>query len=113
PADAGGRGLPASPTAHNHSGLVTTIRNQVTGRSRGINDPQTVEFERLGPDDFSRVLESYPSATTHFAMMASTPKSLLGRHRLLAPSAAVNVSPLSLGGMSMYSVPRELQPARR
>lgn len=28
------------------------------------------------------------------------PKSLLGRHRLLAPSASVRVSPLSLGGMS-------------
>lgn len=29
------------------------------------------------------------------------PKSLLGRHRLLAPSASVRVSPLSLGGMSI------------
>jgi len=31
----------------------------------------------------------------------SPPKSLLGRHRLLAPSASVRVSPLSLGGMSI------------
>ncbi|KAK8075135.1 aldo/keto reductase [Apiospora hydei] len=29
------------------------------------------------------------------------PKSLLGRHRLLAPSASVRVSPLTLGGMSL------------
>ncbi|KAJ5645780.1 hypothetical protein N7490_002152 [Penicillium lividum] len=29
------------------------------------------------------------------------PKSVLGRHRLLAPSASVRVSPLSLGGMSL------------
>lgn len=29
------------------------------------------------------------------------PVSLLGRHRLLAPSASVRVSPLSLGGMSL------------
>ncbi|KAJ5966824.1 Aldo/keto reductase [Penicillium viridicatum] len=29
------------------------------------------------------------------------PKSALGRHRLLAPSASVRVSPLSLGGMSL------------
>ncbi|KAK6859836.1 sterigmatocystin biosynthesis dehydrogenase stcV [Apiospora arundinis] len=29
------------------------------------------------------------------------PKSLLGRHRLLAPSASVRVSPLALGGMSL------------
>ncbi|QIW99246.1 hypothetical protein AMS68_004764 [Peltaster fructicola] len=29
------------------------------------------------------------------------PKSLLGRHRLLAPSASVRVSPLCLGGMSL------------
>jgi hypothetical protein len=28
------------------------------------------------------------------------PKSLLARHRLLAPAASVRVSPLSLGGMS-------------
>ncbi|KAL1967373.1 hypothetical protein VTN77DRAFT_3157 [Rasamsonia byssochlamydoides] len=32
---------------------------------------------------------------------APLPKSLLGRHRLLAPSASVRVSPLSLGGMSL------------
>lgn len=32
-----------------------------------------------------------------------TPKSLLGRHRLLAPTASVRVSPLSLGGMSLGS----------
>ncbi|KAH8785999.1 putative norsolorinic acid reductase [Diaporthe sp. PMI_573] len=31
----------------------------------------------------------------------SPPKSLLGRHRLLAPSASVRVSPLCLGGMSI------------
>ncbi|KAF2201582.1 aryl-alcohol dehydrogenase [Delitschia confertaspora ATCC 74209] len=29
------------------------------------------------------------------------PKSLLGRHRLLAPNASVRVSPISLGGMSL------------
>lgn len=29
------------------------------------------------------------------------PKSLLGRHRLLAPTASIRVSPLSLGGMSL------------
>ena len=32
---------------------------------------------------------------------ASLPKSILGRHRLLAPSAGVLVSPLCLGGMSL------------
>jgi aryl-alcohol dehydrogenase-like predicted oxidoreductase len=37
------------------------------------------------------------------AMTAPPTKSLLGRHRLLAPSAAVRVSPLSLGGMSLGS----------
>ncbi|KAJ3575524.1 hypothetical protein NPX13_g4003 [Xylaria arbuscula] len=31
----------------------------------------------------------------------AAPKSLLGRHRLLAPSASVRVSPLCLGGMSI------------
>lgn len=31
----------------------------------------------------------------------AVPKSLLGRHRLLAPTASVRVSPLCLGGMSM------------
>lgn len=31
---------------------------------------------------------------------APLPKSLLGRHRLLSPSAAVHVSPLCLGGMN-------------
>lgn len=30
-------------------------------------------------------------------------KSLLGRHRLLAPNASVRVSPLCLGGMSTYT----------
>ena len=30
------------------------------------------------------------------------PKSLLGRHRLLSPTASVRVSPLCLGGMSSY-----------
>ncbi|KAL4903417.1 hypothetical protein BDW74DRAFT_186076 [Aspergillus multicolor] len=35
------------------------------------------------------------------AMTAPPPKSPLGRHRLLAPSASVRVSPLSLGGMSL------------
>lgn len=34
------------------------------------------------------------------AFAAPVPKSLLGRHRLLAPSAPVHVSPLSLGGMN-------------
>jgi len=35
-------------------------------------------------------------------MQAPTaPKSLLGRHRLLAPTASVRVSPLCLGGMSL------------
>ncbi|WPH04597.1 Aryl-alcohol dehydrogenase (NADP(+)) [Acrodontium crateriforme] len=34
-------------------------------------------------------------------MRAAGPKSLLGRHRLLAPSASVHVSPLCLGGMSI------------
>ena len=32
---------------------------------------------------------------------APLPKSVLGRHRLLAPTAAVHVSPLFLGGMSL------------
>ncbi|EFR05231.1 aryl-alcohol dehydrogenase [Nannizzia gypsea CBS 118893] len=32
---------------------------------------------------------------------APPPKSLLGRHRLLAPTASVRVSPISLGGMSL------------
>ena len=32
---------------------------------------------------------------------APPPKSLLGRHRLLAPTASVHVSPLALGGMSL------------
>lgn len=31
---------------------------------------------------------------------APLPKSLLGRHRLLAPTAGVHVSPLCLGGMN-------------
>lgn len=31
---------------------------------------------------------------------AAQPKSLLGRHRLLAPTAGVHVSPLCLGGMN-------------
>lgn len=35
----------------------------------------------------------------------AAPKSLLGRHRLLAPSASVRVSPLCLGGMSMIAEP--------
>ncbi|RAK98850.1 aryl-alcohol dehydrogenase [Aspergillus ibericus CBS 121593] len=35
------------------------------------------------------------------ATSAPEPKSLLGRHRLLSPTAAVRVSPLSLGGMSL------------
>lgn len=30
----------------------------------------------------------------------SQPKSLLGRHRILSPTAAVRVSPLTLGGMN-------------
>lgn len=34
-------------------------------------------------------------------MKAPHPKSLLGRHRLLAPTASVRVSPISLGGMSL------------
>ncbi|KAF3480541.1 aryl-alcohol dehydrogenase [Arthroderma uncinatum] len=34
---------------------------------------------------------------------APPPKSLLGRHRLLAPTASVRVSPISLGGMSGQS----------
>ncbi|PLN80276.1 aryl-alcohol dehydrogenase [Aspergillus taichungensis] len=34
-------------------------------------------------------------------MRAPPPKSLLGRHRLLAPTASVRVSPISLGGMSL------------
>ncbi|KAK6068446.1 norsolorinic acid reductase [Seiridium cupressi] len=34
-------------------------------------------------------------------MPPTPPKSLLGRHRLLAPSASVRVSPLCLGGMSI------------
>jgi aryl-alcohol dehydrogenase-like predicted oxidoreductase len=32
---------------------------------------------------------------------APLPKSILGRHRLLAPTAAVHVSQLCLGGMSL------------
>ena len=32
---------------------------------------------------------------------APLPKSVLGRHRLLAPTASVHVSPLCLGGMSL------------
>ncbi|PYH98718.1 Aldo/keto reductase, partial [Aspergillus ellipticus CBS 707.79] len=35
------------------------------------------------------------------ATSAPGPKSLLGRHRLLSPTAAIRVSPLSLGGMSL------------
>ncbi|KAL5356053.1 aryl-alcohol dehydrogenase [Aspergillus floccosus] len=35
------------------------------------------------------------------AIQAPPPKSLLGRHRLLAPTASVRVSPISLGGMSL------------
>jgi hypothetical protein len=31
---------------------------------------------------------------------APTPKSLLGYHRILAPTAGVRVSPLCLGGMN-------------
>lgn len=34
------------------------------------------------------------------APAAAPPKSLLGRHRLLAPNAGVHVSPLCLGGMN-------------
>lgn len=34
------------------------------------------------------------------APAAQPPKSLLGRHRILAPTAAVHVSPICLGAMS-------------
>lgn len=33
--------------------------------------------------------------------LTTPPKSLLGRHRLLAPTASIRVSPISLGGMSL------------
>ncbi|PSR92155.1 aryl-alcohol dehydrogenase [Coniella lustricola] len=36
------------------------------------------------------------------AIAPPLPKSLLARHRLLAPSASIRVSPLCLGGMGMY-----------
>jgi aryl-alcohol dehydrogenase-like predicted oxidoreductase len=42
-------------------------------------------------------------------MPSSVPKSLLGRHRILAPAAAVKVSPLCLGAMNfgnlIFSIP--------
>jgi len=42
----------------------------------------------------------YHEQETEMAFAAAkAPKSLLGFHRLLAPSAAVRVSPLCLGGM--------------
>ena len=55
----------------------------------------------------SQVTTSVPSQTSEqpasekMAFPAPAPKSLLGRHRLLAPGASVRVSPLSLGGMSL------------
>lgn len=41
-----------------------------------------------------------PQPNTMAFLAPPAPKSLLGRHRLLAPMASVRVSPLSLGGMS-------------
>lgn len=48
--------------------------------------------------------QTSPKTTFKMAMAPlPQPKSLLGRHRLLAPEASVLVSPLTLGAMSTHS----------
>jgi hypothetical protein len=57
-------------------------------------------FSQSNPSfsSFHRITESLSSITMSFEVPA--PKSLLGRHRLLAPSAGVFVSPICLGAMN-------------
>lgn len=65
----------------------------------------TIAQYRLKDDSLCKLTSTcsihiYADVATMTAQPAPPPKSLLGRHRLLAPTASVYVSPICLGAMN-------------
>lgn len=68
-----------------------------------LNLPSFIFHNQLDnqPLLFTLLVSQYTEIIVNMAMIPpAPPKSVLGRHRILAPTASVRVSPLCLGGMS-------------
>lgn len=82
-----------------HSVLCLNIlQQQVVLRHYASSSTTTKPPKAAAAEEKKPILPLNPTNMT--APIAPVPKSLLGRHRLLSPTAAVRVSPLCLGAMN-------------